>query len=86
MAVCGAWQSLSGCNSRQKTTGEKSPATIPPKMDPSTISPPPRPTDDLGGFEPRTSVTGIQAEAFRKKAYPLGYCASGLVSVTNVMP
>ena len=40
--------------------------------------PPPRPADDLAGFEPGTSVTGIQAETFRKKAHPLGYCASGL--------
>ena len=55
------------------------------KMNLSTVRPPPRSTDDLAGFEPGTSVTGIRAEAFRKTAMPLGLCASGLVSATNSM-
>ena len=55
-------------------------------MYPSTVRPPPKPTNDLAGFEPGTSVAGIQAEAFRKKAHLLGYCASGLILATNVIP
>ena len=31
------------------------------------------PTDDLAGFEPGTSLTGIRAEAFPKKAGQVGY-------------
>ena len=72
MDVGVTWYSLSGCNSRQKTTGEKFLATTPSK-NPSAVRPPPRPTDDLAGFEPGTSVTGIPAEAFRKKADQVGY-------------
>ena len=37
------------------------------------MRPLPRPTDDLAGFEPGTSVTGIRAEAIRKTAMLLGY-------------
>lgn len=42
-------------------------------MNPSTVHPPPKPTDDLEGFETGTSVTCIGAKAFRKKAGRLGY-------------
>ena len=56
------------------------------KKNPGMTRLPPRPTDDLAGYEPGTSVTGIQAEAFGKKAHPLGYCASGLTSTTNWKP
>ena len=43
------------------------------QKNPSTVHPPPRPTDDLAGFEPGSSVTGIRADAFRNTAMPLGY-------------
>ena len=39
----------------------------------STVRPPPRPTDDLAGFKPGTSETGIPVEAFRKKVDQVGY-------------
>ena len=56
--------------------GKKSPATAPSKES-SAVRPPPRPTDELAGFETGTSVTDIPAEAFRKKADQVGY---GLLS------
>ena len=38
-------------------------------------------TDDVAGFEHGASITGIRAEAFRKRTRSLGYAlfASGLV-------
>ena len=56
-----------------KKRREKTPRDDTSKMNPSTVRPPPKPTDDLAGFEPETSVTGIRADAFRKTAVPLGY-------------
>ena len=47
---------------------------------------PPRPSEDLAGFDPGSSVTGIRAEAFHKKAHPLGYCASCPISPINRKP
>ena len=72
MVVPSTWNFLSRCKSRQKTTEEKFPAMIPSKESEYGTSSL-RPTDDLAGFEPGTSVTGIQAESFRKKAMPLGF-------------
>ena len=65
-------------------TGEKSPATTTSKEFEGGAST--TKTDDLARFESGTSVTGIRAEAFRKKAHPLSYCASDLTSSTNRKP
>ena len=61
-----------GVNQDKKGRG-KNPPRRHLQKNPSTVRPPPRPTDDLAGFEPGTSVTGIPAEAFRKKADQVGY-------------
>ena len=57
------------------TLDKKSWGKNPPRRhlqkNPSTVRPPPRPTDDLAEFEPGTSVTDIRAETFRKTAMPL---------------
>ena len=59
------------------TLAKKSRGKNPPprhfQKNPRAVRPPPRPTDDLAGFESGTSVTGIRAEAFRKTAVPQSY-------------
>ena len=73
MGISNTWQSLSGCNFGQKTRRKKILRDETFKMNTSAAYPPQRPTDDLAGFEPGTSVTSMRAEDFHKTTMQLGY-------------